>query len=51
MMARVLEGLDPAGRKAMRTSLTIMKSNLRQISQGRTELDLPDRDALEQRYG
>ena len=51
MMARVLEGFDPAAREAMRASLTIMKSNLRRIIQGRTELDLPDRDALERRYG
>src|SRR6478736_360237 len=49
MMARVLEGLDPAVHGAMRSSLTLMKSNLRQIIQGRTEPDLPDRDALERR--
>ena len=50
-MASVLAGLDPAAREAMRASLTVIKSNLRQIIQARTEPDLPDRDALERRYG
>jgi hypothetical protein len=35
----------------MRASLIVMKSNLRQIIQSRTEPDLSDRDALERRYG
>jgi MarR family transcriptional regulator for hemolysin len=51
MMASVLAGLEPASREAMRASLTIMKRNLRQIIQARTEPDLSDRDALERRYG
>ena len=51
MMASVLAGLDPAAREAMRASLTVIKSNLRQIIQARTEPDLSDRDALERRYG
>ena len=51
MMTSVLSGLDPPAREAMRTSLTAMKSNLRQIIQGRTEPDVPDRDARERRYG
>jgi MarR family transcriptional regulator, transcriptional regulator for hemolysin len=51
MMSNVLAGLDPPARETMRASLTVMKGNLRQIIQGRTESDLPDRDALERRYG
>ena len=51
MMASVLAELEPAAREAMRASLTIMKRNLRQIIQARTEPDLSDRDALERRYG
>jgi hypothetical protein len=51
MMASVLTGLDPAAREAMRASLTVVKGNLRQIVQGRTEPDLAERDALERRYG
>lgn len=51
MMTSVLSGLDQPAREAMRTSLTAMKSNLRQIIQGRTEPDVPDRDARERRYG
>jgi MarR family transcriptional regulator, transcriptional regulator for hemolysin len=51
MMANVLAGLDPPAREAMRASLTIMKGNLRNIIQGRTEADLPERDPLERRYG
>src|SRR5271165_2712676 len=51
MMSSVLSGLDQTAREAMRTSLTAMKSNLRQIIQGRTEPDVSDRDALERRYG
>jgi len=51
MMASVLAGLEPAAREAMRASLAIMKRNLRQIIQARTEPDLSDRDALERRYG
>jgi MarR family transcriptional regulator for hemolysin len=51
MMASVLAGLEPASREAMRASLTIMKRNLRQIIQARTEPDLSDRDAMERRYG
>ena len=43
--------LDPAAREAMRASLTVMKSNLRQIVQGRTEPEPSERDALERRYG
>ena len=51
MMASVLAGLHPAAREAMRTSLTAMKSNLREIIQGRAEPDLSDRNAPERRYG
>ena len=50
-MASVLAGLEPAAREAMRASLAIVKRNLRQIIQARTEPDLSDRDALERRYG
>jgi len=51
MMTSVLTGLDPAAREAMRASLTMVKGNLRQIVQGRTEADPSERDALERRYG
>lgn len=51
MMASVLTGLDPAARKAMRATLTMLKSNLRQIVQGRPAPELSERNALEQRYG
>jgi MarR family transcriptional regulator for hemolysin len=51
MMASVLTGLEPAARKAMRATLTMLKSNLRQIVQGRPAPELSERNALEQRYG
>lgn len=51
MMASVLTGLDPAAREAMRATLTMLKSNLRQIVQGRPAPELSERNALEQRYG
>ncbi len=51
MMADVLAGLDQSTREAMRTALTALKSNLRQIIQARTEPGLAERDALERRYG
>ncbi|MBV8747604.1 MAG: MarR family transcriptional regulator [Xanthobacteraceae bacterium] len=51
VMSSVLAGLDQPAREAMRASLTAMKSNLRQIIQGRTEPEPSERDALERRYG
>jgi MarR family transcriptional regulator for hemolysin len=51
MMGHVLAGLDQPTREAMRASLTVMKSNLRQIIQSRMEPDLSDPAGLEQRYG